>query len=229
MLPQLLRCLLVTLMVMWLMGEDLSSNISDQPCVPTAAAGSWEQTCLLPRKLPGLLLLLPAPQPGGSCSLRALSFLLCHLGCNVPAPRTLLFDRPCPLAQPSTHGQPQQREWTNEQVRENPSRNELPRGVSEVCGDPLSGKKRNRRRDYFSGLQLLTGGAEMRWWMLILGLAGKWQPLSVNVGLLKREVTLPGLRRGRRKRAELSKQEVELWPVFSSLPTLQCLFAAGAY
>lgn len=35
--------------------------------------------------------------------------------------------------------------------------------------------------------------------------------------------------RGRRKRDELSKQEVELWPVFSSLPTLQRLFAAGAY
>jgi len=56
--------------------------------------------------------------------------------------------------------------------------------------------------------------------------------LSVNVGLLKREVTLWGLwqgKRGRRKGAELSKWEVELWPVFSSLPTLQCLFAAGAY
>lgn len=65
--------------------------------------------------------------------------------------------------------------------------------------------------------------------MLILGLAVKWQPLSVNVGLLKREVTLPGLRQGRRKGAELSKQEVELRSIFSPLPTLQCLFAAGAY
>lgn len=68
--------------------------------------------------------------------------------------------------------------------------------------------------------------------MLMLGLAGKQQPLGVNVGLLKREVTLQGLRQGRwgrRKGAELSKREVELWPVFSSLPTLQCLFAAGAY
>lgn len=64
-----------------------------------------------------------------------------------------------------------------------------------------------------------------------VGLAGKWQPLAVNVGLLEREVTLWGLQQGRRGRkgAELSKREVELWPVFSSLPTLQCLFAAGAY
>lgn len=62
-----------------------------------------------------------------------------------------------------------------------------------------------------------------------VGLAGK--PLTVNVGLLEREVTLWGLQRGRRggKGDELSKWEVELWPVFSSLPTLQCLFAAGAY
>lgn len=35
--------------------------------------------------------------------------------------------------------------------------------------------------------------------------------------------------RGGRKGDELSKQEVELWPVFSSLLTLQSLFAAGAY
>lgn len=67
--------------------------------------------------------------------------------------------------------------------------------------------------------------------MLMLRLAEKWQSWckcgSIKVGSHP-SGTVAG-EAGRRKGAELSKQEVELWPVFSSLPTLQCLFAAGAY
>jgi len=43
------------------MSEDLTCNLSDQICVPTAAAGSWEQSYLLPRGVPGLLSVLLAP------------------------------------------------------------------------------------------------------------------------------------------------------------------------
>lgn len=79
------------------MSEDVSCNLSDQPCVSTAAVGSQEQTWLLPRGVPGLLLGLLVPQPVG----RAPSFLLCHLSCSVPTPRTMLFGGSCPVAQPS--------------------------------------------------------------------------------------------------------------------------------
>lgn len=50
---------------------------------------------------------------------------------------------------------------------------------------------------------------------------------SVKEGCCSSGTVMGG--RERRKEDELSKQEVELWPVFSSLLTLQSLFAAGAY
>lgn len=135
-----------------------------------------------------------------------------------------------PLLSPPSHCWLQQREWIND-CQGAPQEQQIPWGSAQSLWGALGWVEKKPRKRPF----LRAAITHRRCWNEMMnvnvGLAGKWQRLTVNVGLLAREATLWGLRQGRwgRKGVELSKQEVELWPVFSSLPTLQCLFAAGAY
>lgn len=82
-----------------------------------------------------------------------------------------------------------QKEGVREQGREQHRSTRL-QNMPRVCGEPWAGGHHS------SDLQLLPEGAGMRWLMLMLGLAGKWRPLSVNVDLLKRNLSLWGQRWG---------------------------------